>query len=126
MFHRVTPLCRQAVVHLRSPLYVNVCRSTPCATEESSDRAATSVVSPPDTGPSLAPSYDLLRGVIIGVQGFLEEQDINLNLGSYEKVLTIYGVSLRARPAGVVLQLSVRRDCPSATNVACKPCYLKA
>lgn len=35
---------------------------------------------------SLSPSYNLLRGVIIGVQAFLEEEDSRLTIGSYEKV----------------------------------------
>lgn len=41
-------------------------------------------VHPP--APSLAPSYDLLREVIVGVEAFLEEEDVGLNLGSYERV----------------------------------------
>lgn len=43
-----------------------------------------------DPGPSLAPAYDLLRGVILAVQNFLEEQGVHLTLGSYEKVYSTY------------------------------------
>ncbi|CAM9541114.1 unnamed protein product [Ectocarpus sp. 6 AP-2014] len=39
---------------------------------------------------SLSPSYDLLRGVIIGVQAFLEEEDSRLTIGSYEKAHKVY------------------------------------
>ncbi|CAM9384847.1 unnamed protein product [Ectocarpus fasciculatus] len=39
---------------------------------------------------SLSPSYDLLRGVIIGVQAFLEEEDTRLTIGSYEKAHKVY------------------------------------
>lgn len=45
----------------------------------------------------LSPSYDLLRGVIIGVQAFLEEEDTRLTIGSYEKVLWEERVLLRFR-----------------------------
>eukprot|EP00903_Cladosiphon_okamuranus_P014456 g13412.t1 len=40
--------------------------------------------------PSLAPAYDLLRGVIVGIQNFLEEQDVHLTLGSYEKAHKVF------------------------------------
>eukprot|EP00752_Nemacystus_decipiens_P006081 g5489.t1 len=39
---------------------------------------------------SLAPSYDLLRGMILGVQGFLEEQDVHLTVGSFEKAHKVF------------------------------------
>ncbi|CAM9453258.1 unnamed protein product [Scytosiphon promiscuus] len=39
---------------------------------------------------SLAPSYDLLRGMIVGVQSFLEEEDSCLNIGSYEKAHKVF------------------------------------
>ncbi|CAN0502629.1 unnamed protein product, partial [Ectocarpus sp. 12 AP-2014] len=39
---------------------------------------------------SLSPSYDLLRGVIIGVQAFLEEEDTRLTIGSYEKAHKVF------------------------------------